>query len=41
MMTGYRLQTLFLKFNRAGKLLRKPSHPKKAKTNTIQATNDH
>jgi hypothetical protein len=40
-MTGYRFQTLFLKFNREDKLLRKPSRPKKAKTNTIQATNDY
>ena len=40
-MTGYHFQTLFLKFNRVDKLLRKPSRPKKAKANTMQATNDH
>jgi hypothetical protein len=40
-MTGYRFQTLFLKFNRTDKRLRKPFRPKKANTNTVQATNDH
>jgi hypothetical protein len=31
LMTSYRFQALFLKFNRADKLLRKPFRPKKAK----------